>query len=93
MLFLTSTGCYFGLNGVAAYIWTLLSEGYDEEAIIRVLVSHYEVNPAVAKDEVDRLLAEFLTEGLMRRDGYSCAEIQAAESQLIGPEPRKVWER
>lgn len=58
------TGIYFGLDETGARIWTLLSEGYTEEAIIGKLLEEYDVEPALLRSDVTTFLANLLNKGL-----------------------------
>ena len=49
---------YFRLNSTAAVVWKGLERGMDREALVRELVAGFEVEPAAAAAELDRLLGE-----------------------------------
>ena len=49
---------YFRLNATAACVWKGLERGLDREALVAELVARFEVEPAEAAAELDRLLGE-----------------------------------
>jgi coenzyme PQQ synthesis protein D (PqqD) len=49
---------YFRLNATAACAWKGLERGLDREALVAELVAQFEVEPAEAAAELDRLLGE-----------------------------------
>ena len=49
---------YFRLNATAACAWKGLERGLDREALVAELVTQFEVEPAEAAAELDRLLGE-----------------------------------
>ena len=60
--------CY-GMNGVASRVWQLLAEPTSAEQICATLAAEYEVDPATCRADVDALLADLKTEGLIRPAG------------------------
>ena len=57
--------CY-GMNAVASRIWELLRDPISREAICDVLTEEYEIDGPSCRREVDRLIEEFKSEGLVR---------------------------
>jgi len=55
----------FELNGTGATVWELLGQGFDVERIVSQLVQEFEVEPACARDEVNRLVVRLRAEGLI----------------------------
>lgn len=59
---------YHTLNESAALLWRALAERAREPAeLTALLVAEYEVEPALARRDVERLLAAWADEGLARR--------------------------
>lgn len=56
---------YFRLNDTAAWVWKCLERGMDRSALLASLLERYEVDPAAAEAELDRLLAELADRGLI----------------------------
>jgi hypothetical protein len=56
--------CY-GMEEVTAKVWQLLAEPTDVDSICRQLVEHYDVEPSVCHADVDRLISQFRSEGLV----------------------------
>lgn len=56
--------CY-GMEKVTAEVWRLLAEPTGLERICDRLVQLYEVDPAVCRADVERLIAQFRSEGLV----------------------------
>lgn len=59
------SGVYFGLNAIAARIWTHLGSPVQVESILGDLVATYEVEPARARDDLLRTLATLKDSGLI----------------------------
>ena len=56
---------YFRLNATAACVWKGLERGMDHAALVQELCTRFEVEPAQAEEELDRLLAELLQRRLI----------------------------
>jgi Coenzyme PQQ synthesis protein D (PqqD) len=64
------SGTYYGLDTVGARIWSLIQEPRFVEEIRDVLVSEYEVEPALCERDLIALLQRLAGEGLVEvRDG------------------------
>ncbi|HEY0444968.1 MAG TPA: PqqD family protein [Allosphingosinicella sp.] len=57
--------CY-GLNGVASRIWSMLAEPRSLDEICGTLIDEYEVDPETCRSEVEALLGELRSEGLIK---------------------------
>lgn len=57
--------CY-GLNGVASRIWSMLAEPRSLDEICETLTGEYEVDPETCRSEVETLLGELRSEGLIK---------------------------
>ena len=51
---------YFSLNETGTRIWEMVQQTADEETIVTILVSEYEVDEPMARAEVRRILDELL---------------------------------
>jgi Coenzyme PQQ synthesis protein D (PqqD) len=51
---------YFSLNETGTRIWEMVQQTADEEAIVTTLLGEYEVEEAMARSEVRRILDELL---------------------------------
>lgn len=49
---------YFRLNATGAVLWKGLEQGLDHAALVGRLTSEFDVDPSVATNEMNRLLAE-----------------------------------
>jgi hypothetical protein len=56
---------YFRLNATAACVWKGLERGLDRQGLVDELCASFEVEPAEAAAELDRLLAELERRGLI----------------------------
>lgn len=56
--------CY-GMEKVTAEVWRLLAEPIAIERICNRLTEIYEVEPALCRSDVERLIAQFQREGLV----------------------------
>ena len=60
-----SEGNYYGLNEVAAKIFSSLNEGFSAEQVVERLQAEFEVDAPTAQAAVSRIIAELLTKGLV----------------------------
>ena len=60
-----ASGNYFGLDPVGARIWQLITEGCAPAAIRDTLLAEYEVTPEDLERDLDRLLGELISQGLL----------------------------
>jgi Coenzyme PQQ synthesis protein D (PqqD) len=58
-------GIYYKLNGSGSRIWTLIQEHGDVDKVLDSLAGEYEVDPAVARRDVDRIVEELEGRGLI----------------------------
>lgn len=65
LLLNSETGCYHGLNPVAARIWELLAAPIDADALVNQLVTEFAVAPNQCAGEVVAFLAELRARGLI----------------------------
>ena len=56
---------YFGLSGVGSRLWELLGPGTEVDRAVDVLVSEYEVDPALVRADVHALLSHLVESGLV----------------------------
>jgi len=59
-------GVYYSTDAVGARIWELAAEGHMLDAIANRLTLEYDVTPAQAAADVQRIGEQFVAEGLMR---------------------------
>ena len=59
------TGTYYSMNLVNSSIWKSLSSQQSAESIVAHLLSLYNVPSETCKAETDRILSEFLEQGLI----------------------------
>jgi hypothetical protein len=57
--------CY-GMNAVASRVWALLSEPTSPEQICATLSQEFDVDPGTCRTDVEALLADFRSEGLIK---------------------------
>lgn len=63
-------GVYFGMNEVAARVWSLIQEPRRLEAIVDALTEEFEVERDRCETDAKKLLGDFLDHGLAEiRDG------------------------
>ncbi|MFC9707574.1 lasso peptide biosynthesis PqqD family chaperone [Paenibacillus sp. NPDC056933] len=59
------TGKYYNLGSTGGRIWDLLSEEQTLAALVEVLASEYDIEPAVCQDQVVQFLEHLTQEGLI----------------------------
>ena len=59
------SGEYFSLDEVGSRIWSGLCRGLSEDEIVAEVVREWEVESAVARHDVDRLVDELVARGLL----------------------------
>lgn len=64
-----STGSYYTSNDVAGTLWPLIERRSPVAAMIELLCSHYDVAPAQAAADLERLLHHLETEHIIRPAG------------------------
>ena len=60
-----STGKYYGLNPVGARIVELLLDGSNDESALRNLVAEYDVSEAEVRTDIQRILNDLRSRGLI----------------------------
>ncbi|MDS3861860.1 PqqD family protein [Thermosynechococcaceae cyanobacterium BACA0444] len=58
-------GVYYGLKDVGKRCWELIAENQDRTGIIEAVVQEYDVSPELLISDLDTLLADFTTKGLV----------------------------
>jgi hypothetical protein len=58
-------GCIYTLNRIANEVWNLIDSRHSVADIVHTLEAEYDVDPAILAADVNRLLDEFLQEGLI----------------------------
>lgn len=64
-----NTGTYFGLDPVGARIWQWLTEGLSLAEVCSSVVDEFDVTPNVVQEDVQRLVKELLSRGLVVPSG------------------------
>jgi hypothetical protein len=59
------TGVYYSMDGVGAEVWSLLEATGDVDRTVTVIRSRYDVDPARARSDVERLTGELLVEQVL----------------------------
>jgi hypothetical protein len=62
-----ASGTYFGLNEVGARVWSLVDAGRSVGEIRATLLAEFEVEESVLAADVEALIADLETRGLVRR--------------------------
>ncbi len=61
-----ASGMYFGLDPVGARIWQLLSEGHHLGVVVSTLLTEYDVPEAQLRQDVNTLISELVSRGLVQ---------------------------
>jgi hypothetical protein len=78
-----STGSYYTGNDVTGTLWPLIEGRHPVVALIELLCSHYDVTPALAAADVERLLHQLEAEQIIRPAGAPASISPDAE---VAPE-------
>ena len=70
----SESGQFYSLNEVGARVWSLLSEGTTSGAIVAQLHSEYDVTAETLAVDVERLLQQFASAGLLWMEGAGHGE-------------------
>jgi hypothetical protein len=65
------SGTYYGLDAVAARIWSLIEEPASVIAIKDAIVAHYDVDPVTCERDVRIFLSQMQEAGLIEVSGES----------------------
>jgi hypothetical protein len=68
-----TAGAYFGLEGVGARVWQLLSEPRTVREIVQTLLEEYDVEAERCRRDLDALLERLLERGLVEIRGADSA--------------------
>jgi hypothetical protein len=60
------SGEYFAVDGTGKRIWDCLAEGKTQSQVVGVIATEYEVNEDVARQDLEKFVAELLGRGLLR---------------------------
>ncbi len=60
-----SSGIYYSLDGVGAFIWERIAQGYSLEEIVAGISARYDVSAKLAKADVQKLATELQQENLV----------------------------
>lgn len=61
-----SNGTYYSTDGVGGFVWSLIEQEYDLDAIIAEVIAHYHVSSEQAMKDVERLAAKLIEEQLVK---------------------------
>jgi hypothetical protein len=59
------SSAYLAANATAAVVWEALADGSTQEELVTLLCRRFEVEPRVARRDVERLLETLESEGLI----------------------------
>ena len=68
LLLQSSTGVYFGLNPVGAFVWEHLQHGSTVDELVHAVRERYEAEPSTIEADVKQLLSSLHSEGLIKVD-------------------------
>lgn len=88
-----TNGMYYSLDSVGGYIWTLVSDGHDLDAITAAVVAHYDVAGETAKADVDAFAQSMLDEAIVvaaeTAEGEAGTPVSPADSDYATPQLTK----
>ena len=68
------SGIYFSLSGVGSRFWELIAEGVSREDAVQRLTAEYKVDASRLESDLDALLRDLSTEGLVSIEGQASQE-------------------
>jgi hypothetical protein len=68
------SGIYFSLSGVGSRFWELIAEGVSREDAVQRLTAEYKVDASQLESDLDTLLRDLSTEGLVSIEGQASLE-------------------
>jgi len=68
------SGIYFSLGGVGCRFWELIAEGVSREDAVQRLTAEYKVDASQLESDLDALLRDLSTEGLVSIEGQASQE-------------------
>ena len=68
------SGIYFSLSGVGSRFWELIAEGVSREDAVQRLTAEYKVDASQLESDLDALLRDLSTEGLVSIEGQASLE-------------------
>ncbi len=60
-----SSGRYFGLNDVGAFIWEQLEHDCSSDDLVDAVVAEYSIDPRQASTDVNKLIEQLVDRGLV----------------------------
>jgi hypothetical protein len=66
-----NSGTYFGLDPVGARMWQLLTEGRQPDEMVRTLLDEYDVEETRLRQDMEALVDELVSRGLVLRSDDS----------------------
>jgi hypothetical protein len=64
-----TSGVYFSVDGVGTRIWTLMSEQVATDDIVRKLISEFDVEEAQLRSDMESLMRDLASQGLIEISG------------------------
>ena len=68
------SGIYFSLGGVGCRFWELIAEGVSREDAVQRLTAEYKVEAPQLESDLEALLRDLSTEGLVSIEGQASRE-------------------
>lgn len=81
-----ATGVYYSMRGSGAFLWSRLESGSNVALLSAALAARYGLDSMQARRDVERLVGELRTEGLLVASDEPVASGAAAET-VSAPEP------
>jgi len=67
-----NSGTYFGLNDVGARVWEFLGRTASIDELCNILLEEYDIAPDQLRSDVESLLEELCSNGLLEREDKDC---------------------
>ena len=61
-----ATGVYYSMRGIGGEIWNLISERRSGDEILTHIVARYDVDPLIARADLEKIVGQLVGDGLIR---------------------------
>lgn len=84
-----ATGAYYSMRGIGGDVWAMIAERRSVGSMVDQITATYEVSPEVAHRDLDAVLGQLMSEGLIQlaADGGRAGAVPAGETKKPYAQP------